>query len=49
MIPLAIAEARERTGAAGRAAMAGTNEDVVVLAIAPLAFPGRAKDSCLSP
>src|SRR5215212_3717673 len=36
MIPLAIVEARERTGAAGRAAMAGTNEDVVVLVIAPL-------------
>src|SRR3954452_23956862 len=36
MIPSAIVEARERPGAAGRAAMARTNEDVVVLAIAPL-------------
>src|SRR3954468_12192492 len=36
MIPLAIVEARERPGAAGRAAMASTNEDVAVLAIAPL-------------
>src|SRR3954469_5177747 len=36
MIPLAIVEARERPGAAGRGAMASTNEDVVVLATAPL-------------
>src|SRR5215213_9579607 len=36
MIPLAIVDARERPGAAGRAAMASTNEDVAVLAIAPL-------------
>ncbi len=36
MIPLAIVEARERPGAAGRAAMASTNEDVVVLTTALL-------------
>src|SRR3954454_10594320 len=36
MIPSAIVEARERPGTAGRAAMASTNEDVVVLAIALL-------------
>src|SRR3954451_6654654 len=36
MIPLATVEARERPGVAGRAAMASTDEDVVVLAIAPL-------------
>src|SRR3954470_8464565 len=36
MIPSAIVEARERPGTAGRAAMASTNEDVAVLAIAPL-------------
>src|SRR4051812_34220249 len=36
MIPSATADARERPGTAGRAAMASTNEDVIVLAIAPL-------------
>src|SRR5215208_409389 len=36
MIPSATADARERPGTAGRAAMASTNEDVVVLATAPL-------------
>src|SRR4051812_20414732 len=36
MIPLAGVDARERPGAAGRAAMTSTDEDVVVLAIAPL-------------
>src|SRR3954471_3074951 len=36
MIPVGHLEARERPGASGRAAMASTNEDVVVLATAPL-------------
>src|SRR3954467_14936140 len=36
MIPLAIVDARERPGTAGRAAMASTNEDMIVLATAPL-------------
>ena len=33
--PVAIVDARERPGAAGRAAMTSTNEDVVVLATTP--------------